>query len=173
MVELVLTVVARDRPGIVEILAEKVAAHSGNWIDSAMTRLGGEFAGVLRAEVPDDQVIGLKQALAGLAQEGIDVTVRTGEPPEPSGGHHVRLALTGLDHKGIVLEVTRVLSRLGVSIDELQTNVFAGSMGGEKMFSADAKMILPDGLDIDSLREALEKIASDIMVDIELAEVSG
>jgi len=172
MVELVLTVVARDRPGIVEILAEKIADHSGNWVDSAMTRLGGEFAGVLRADIPDDQVPDLKDAFARLAREGIEVAVREGEAPTPRAGRHVRLALTGLDHQGIVLEVTRVLSRHGVNIDELQTHVFSGSMGGEKMFSADADVMLTDGLDIGDLRDSLETIASDIMVDLELDEVT-
>ena len=173
MVELVLTVIARDRPGIVETLAEKVADHSGNWIDSAMSRLGGEFAGVLRVEIPDEQADALQQTLAGLAKEGLDITVRRGAAPAPPSGHHVRLALTGLDHKGIVLEVTRVLASHGVSIDELQTNIFTGSMGGEPMFSAHADVVLPDDLDTNDLREALERIASDIMVDIELKESSG
>jgi len=43
-------------------------------------------------------------------------------------------------------------------------------MGAEPMFSAKADIILPDGLGIDDLRNALETITADIMVDIELAD---
>ena len=168
--ELVLTSIARDRPGLVERLAAVVAEHSGNWIDSSMARLGGEFAGILRISVPRTSVAALEAALAGLSEEGIDVTIRRAEGAETAPARRVRLELTGLDHTGIVLEVTRALAGQGVSIDELHTEVFVGSMGGEPMFSAKADLVLPEGLDLDALRGTLEEIASDIMVDIELAE---
>jgi glycine cleavage system regulatory protein len=168
--QLVLTSIARDRPGLVERLASVVAEHSGNWIDSSMARLGGEFAGILRISVPRASVAALEAALAGLAEEGIDVTIRRAEATPLPPAKRVRLELTGLDHTGIVLEVTRTLAGQGVSIDELQTEVFVGSMGGEPMFSAKADLVLPEGLDLDQLRGTLEQIAGDIMVDIELAE---
>lgn len=169
-VELVLTAIARDRPGVVEALAEVVAGHAGNWVDSSMARLGGEFAGILRVTVEDEQVKALETALAGLSERGIDVTVRRDTPPEAPSGPHVRLALTGLDHPGIVLEVSRVLAQHEVSIDELHTSVYPGSMGGEPMFSAHADVVLPEALELAALRDALERIAHDIMVDIDLRE---
>ncbi len=169
-VELVLTAIARDRPGVVEALAEIVAGHAGNWVDSSMARLGGEFAGILRITIDDDRVKALEQALAELGAEGIDVTVHRDRAPDEPRGHHARLELTGLDHPGIVLEVSRVLARHGVSIDELQTSVFPGSMGGEPMFSAKADIVLPADLDTEDLRDALELLANDIMVEIELTE---
>lgn len=169
-VELVLTAIARDRPGVVEALAEVVAGHAGNWVDSSMARLGGEFAGILRITVEDDRMQALEAALAGLGAEGIDVTVHRDRAADEPRGQHARLELTGLDHPGIVLEVSRVLARHEVSIDELQTCVFAGSMGGEPLFSAEADVVLPRSLETEALRDALELIAHDVMVDIELTE---
>ena len=46
------TVIGRDRPGLVQRLASLVADHGGNWLESRMSRLGGEFAGILRLTVP-------------------------------------------------------------------------------------------------------------------------
>lgn len=169
-VELVLTAIARDRPGVVETLADVVTRHSGNWVDSSMARLGGEFAGILRISVPETCVTKLEEAFAALGDDGIQVTVRRDEPPAIAGGHRARLKLTGLDHTGIVLEVTRALAGHGVNIEELNTSVFPGSMGGEPMFSAEADVVLPDALETDDLRDALELIAHDIMVEIELTE---
>lgn len=169
-VELVLTAIARDRPGVVEALADVVAGHSGNWVDSSMARLGGEFAGILRVSVEDDRVGALEAALAGLGAQGIDVTVRRDRAPAATAGRHARLALTGLDHPGILLEVSRILAQHAVSIDELRTSVFPGSMGGEPMFSAHADVVVPEALELAALREALERIAHDIMVDIDLTE---
>ena len=48
---LVLTVIGDDRPGLVEALAETIAAHEGNWLESRMSHLAGKFAGLLRVSV--------------------------------------------------------------------------------------------------------------------------
>lgn len=171
--DVVLTAIARDRPGVVESIAKIVADQAGNWVDSSMARLGGEFAGIVRIEVPENHVGKLEKALADLGKDGIDVTVHTDTSHTAPSGHHARLELTGLDHVGIVLEITSILAKNEVSIDELKTSISRGSMGAEPMFSAQADIVLPENLSIDDLREALELIAHDIMVDIELGEPGG
>jgi len=171
--ELVLTVIARDRPGLIKALSETIATHSGNWIDSSMARLGGEFAGILRVSVPDDEAAALEAALGALGDAGIWVTIRRGQPQKPLRGRRVLLEMTGVDHPGIIHEVSAALASLEISIDELTTRVFAGSMSGEQMFDANADIILPPGLDETILRETLERIAEDLIVDIELEPVEG
>ncbi len=170
-VGMVLTAIAKDRPGVVESLAEVISAHSGNWVDSSMAQLGGEFAGIVMVEVPSQNAAKLEKALSALDKKNIDVTVHKAAASAQPGGVHAKLELTGLDHTGIVLEVTHVLASQGVSIDEFSSSVSRGSMGAEPMFKAQADIILPDGLGIDDLRHALETITADIMVDIELADV--
>ena len=171
--ELVLTVISRDRPGVVETVAEVVSDHSGNWIDSAMSRLGGEFAGILRISVPTRCKDALVAALPKLAEKDISVTWRASEGDSSIDGPRAHLTLTGQDHAGIVRDVTQVLAAQGVSVDNLRTEVFTGSMSGEAMFSADAEIILPGSLDVDDLRDALELLANDIMVDIDLQEAAA
>ena len=51
-VPLVMTIIGPDRTGLVESVARVVAEHGGNWLESRMCRLGGEFAGILRIELP-------------------------------------------------------------------------------------------------------------------------
>ena len=43
---LVMTIIGPDRTGLVESVARVVAGHGGNWLESRMCRLGGEFAPV-------------------------------------------------------------------------------------------------------------------------------
>jgi glycine cleavage system regulatory protein len=169
-IEMVLTIISRDRPGVVQKLAEILTDHSGNWIDSSMARLGGEFAGILRVTMAEDCVAAFEDALTRLADQDIAVTVRRDSAAPPPHGCRARLALTGADHRGIVREVSSALARHGVSIDELHTEVFPGSMTGEPMFTARAVVVLPEGLSTDELREQLERIANDIMVDLTLEE---
>ena len=44
-IPLVMTIIGPDRTGLVESVARAVADHGGNWLESRMCRLGGEFAG--------------------------------------------------------------------------------------------------------------------------------
>lgn len=172
-VELVLTVLSRDHPGVVESVAATITTHSGNWIDSSMSRLGGEFAGILRVSIAEESVNGLIAALENLSGQGIEIVVHRGREKRTDAGDLVRLSLTGLDHPGIVLEVTRCLAGIGANIENLHTEVFAGSMGGEAMFSATADITLPDNVNADEMRDALEELAQDIMVELDLKETAG
>jgi len=52
----VLTLIGPDRPGLVESVAARVAAHGGNWLESRMAHLAGQFAGILRVEVPAERL---------------------------------------------------------------------------------------------------------------------
>ncbi len=169
-VEMVLTIISKDRPGLVQTLAQVIADHSGNWIDSSMARLGGEFAGILRVDVSERTVASFEKSLAALAEHGIAVTVRRDSAAPKSHGRRVHLNLTGADHPGIVREVSGALARRRVSIDELHTEVRPGSMTGEPLFTAEAIVILPTGLTTDELRTELERIGNDVMVDLALTE---
>ena len=99
------------------------------------------------------------------------VTVcKAGQPLSRVSGPAARLELTGIDHTGIVHEVTRALARMNVNVEQLESKVFTASQSGEPMFSARAEIRLPEGLDVAELRETLETLADDIMVDITLNE---
>ena len=73
-----MTVIGDDRPGLVESVSQVVAAHGGSWQESRMARLAGKFAGILRAEVPEDKVDALKAELRELASGGIHIIVEPG-----------------------------------------------------------------------------------------------
>src|SRR5687767_2675806 len=72
---LVMTVIGADRPGLVQMVAVRVADHGGNWLESRMCRLGGQFAGILRVEVPAARREELVEALRTLEVDGLNVLV--------------------------------------------------------------------------------------------------
>ena len=167
--EIILSVVAPDRPGLVDEVASVIAGHGGNWLAASMARLGGQFAGIVQADIPNDQRDAFERAIAGLASKGIEVSLRSEDVPSGSvtQGHMAHLSLTGADHPGIVRDISHTLAEHGVSIEQFHTQLFKGSMSGEALFAVQADMVLPEGLDEAELRGALEDIAGDLLVEIE------
>lgn len=166
---LVMTVIGRDRPGLVEQLARLIAARGGNWLASRMCRLGGEFAGILRVEVPAAEREALMATLHDLASEGLTVVVQADRPEETSAEATLALLdLVGQDRPGIVREVSAALARQSINVEELSTECASAPMSGETLFHARARLRLPAGCEVASLRRELEQIAADLQVDLSI-----
>ncbi|MCA9229278.1 MAG: ACT domain-containing protein [Planctomycetales bacterium] len=166
---LVLTILGQDRPGLVDSLAQAVAEHGGNWVESRMAHLAGQFAGILRVEVDEPKAEALRAAIADLAAAGLESVVHADlAVAPPSETPAVRLSLVGQDRPGIVREISRVLAAHGVNVEELSTECRRAANTGQELFQADAQLRLPEGFSTELLRVALEQVAGDMMVDISL-----
>lgn len=172
-VPLVLTVIGSDRTGLVESVASIIAAHDGNWLESRMCRLGGEFAGILRMELPADREAAFTIAIQALHSTGLTIVVRHDKANRPASPGTVLLELVGQDHPGIVSQITQVLAAHRVNVEELSTGCLSAPMSGETLFKAEARLHLPDTCDMAALRRELEKIAADLMVDVTLSADTG
>jgi glycine cleavage system regulatory protein len=165
-----MTLLGKDRPGLVEAVASKISAAGGNWLESRMCNLGGQFAGVLRVDVPEANRASLVAALNSLEASGLQVIVHAGEPPAPAAQHRwVALDLVGQDRPGIISQISHALAKHGVNVEELHTECVSAPMSGEPLFQAKAKLGLPPFCNIPALRQDLERIAADLMVDFTLA----
>ena len=166
---LVLTVIGEDKPGLVEKLAQTIAAHDGNWLDSRMAHLAGKFAGVLRVSLPPTSVDPLVQALERLGADGLKIVCETGSEARDRP-RAVRLELLGADHPGIVRDISTALARRRVNVEDLHTGRADAPMSGDKLFQATARLHLPPELSLDDLRRELESVAQDLMVDVTLLD---
>jgi glycine cleavage system regulatory protein len=162
---LVMTVIGPDRTGLVESVARLVAEHGGNWLESRMCRLGGEFAGIVRVAVPTAQRQALEAALDKLP--GLTTVVR-GDEPVPSAAQAVLVSLEvlGQDRPGIVREITRALSAQGINVEELATECVSAPMSGEELFQARAKILIPANVALDKLRQTLESGLAGLTVEL-------
>jgi len=169
---LVMTVIGLDRPGLVDSLAGLVAQHGGNWLESRMSRLGGQFAGILRVQIPVEREAPLVRSLKELEREGLTVVVHSERPkPEETTGPLVFLEIVGQDRPGIVHQISHALASHGVNVEELQTECGSAAMSGETLFKARARLHLSISCNLAALRQELEKIAADLIVDLTLKEV--
>jgi glycine cleavage system regulatory protein len=167
---LILTIIGEDEPGLVETVARTVAAHNGNWLESRMSHMAGKFAGIARVEVSPDDVNPLTDALGKLGARGLRVAVEPGTVPADEVYKPASLELVGSDHPGIIRDISEVLSRCGVNIEELSTERSAAPMSGEALFRATAKLRLPAGSTREDLTSKLEEVAHNLMVDVRLVE---
>ncbi|WP_394279424.1 glycine cleavage system protein R [Microbacterium sp.] len=170
MAHLVLTVVGDDRPGLVNALAEQVAAHGGNWERSELAELAGAFAGIVLVSVPDDRAEQLTAALGDL--DGmLRVTTHSGhaatEAPTPAQSYEV--TVLGNDRPGIVRDVSAAIAAHAASVDVFRSRTLEAPMAGGTLFEATAVVRVPEGADAAAVTAALERLADEIQVDVTVA----
>jgi glycine cleavage system regulatory protein len=171
MADLIVTLVGSDHPGIVESFAKRVAENGGNWLESRMAHLAGKFAGILRVEVDPANAARLARALTELERDGLRVVIEESAPEAARARPRIlELDVVGTDKPGIVREISRVLSSLGVNIEELTTDRVAAPMSGAPLFRATARITVPEHVDPGALRRGIEAVAGDLMVEAKLAE---
>lgn len=163
---LVLTVISADKPGLVESIAQVINQHGGNWLESRMARMAGQFAGILRVDVASDAVEPLRVDLENLTSLGINVQVAiSGQADEPAQ-QHLLMTLLGNDRPGIVHEVSQILARHGVNVEQLETECTTAPMSSDMLFKARAQLGIWPQTDLDNLRADLEGLADDLMVEL-------
>jgi glycine cleavage system regulatory protein len=163
---LVLTVIGADRPGIVEQLSDQVLAVGANWEESRMARLAGQFAGLLRVSVDTDQADRLAAGLRALSSADLTIVVERSGDVDAGRSVSLTIEIVGNDRPGIVRDISHVLARHGINIEELETSVTSAAMSGETLFRARARVRLPQTRTVEEIREILEALADNLMVDL-------
>lgn len=162
--ELVLTVMANDRPGIAEQIARVIETQDGNWLESRLATMAGKFAGIIRIEVPEAKYRDVQQALQSLRDDGLIVSTELGSESEEAASTH-KISVVGNDRSGIVREVTQVLAKQAVNVIDLVTEMEPASMSGGDLFRANIHFALKGDQDLDDVIQALENLSPDLMVD--------
>lgn len=156
-----------DRPGIAAAITGPLLDLGGNLEDCSMTILSGQFAMVLVVQLPDEVEVGaLEAALAeptarldlGLAVRPIGDLV-----PTPAPGPHCVVSVYGADHPGIVHRFVTLLADAQVNITDLATRVIGDS--DDPVYAMVLEVVLPADLAVESLREQLATLATEVGVD--------
>jgi glycine cleavage system regulatory protein len=171
---LVMTVIGADRPGLVQMVAARVADNAGNWLESRMCRLGGQFAGILRIEVAQEKRDALVNALRTLEVDGLRIIIHAEGTAAVSGaaaGSLATVELVGNDRPGILRSVSGVFAAHGVNVEELASERVNAPMDGGVLFQARATVFVPANVKLAAVRADLEKLAADLMVDLKLLPV--
>ena len=132
-----------------------------------MSSFEGKFAGILKVNVPSSDASKLKKDLTG-ASLGLQIACEeTHTVDELSDVKSYNIELIGQNHVGIINKLSHVLAdELSANVEELKTEIIDASMSGEQLFKAQITLHLPIALDENLVRDKLELIADEMMVEI-------
>lgn len=170
--QLLVTAFGEDRPGIVARLSEVLLAGGANLEGSRMAKLGGDFAAIILASVPEEAVADLEKRLAGLEAESLTIHSKITSRLDPDrfkGYLPYRLAVNGADHEGIVNRVTGYLRDESINIESMESQVVSAPVTGTPLFCMAADLQVPPTLAISELKSRLQSIGDAEAVEIELS----
>ncbi|MCB0828766.1 MAG: ACT domain-containing protein [Solirubrobacterales bacterium] len=169
---LAVTAIGRDQPGIVAAITGVLLDCGGNVDDSQMSILHGHFAVMLLVSVPDETEV--EQLSAKLGEVGRDfglggVTVSPVDRLDRGAGPTHVLTVYGPDRPGIVHEVAELIAARGVNVTDLRTRR-TGEAGSE-LYTMMMELAVPD--DSVGLDRALAGLAADRGIEVNLAELDA
>nr|WP_320049708.1 ACT domain-containing protein [uncultured Desulfuromonas sp.] len=170
-----LTIIGRDRPGIVSSTAEILYQLGCNIADSSNNILGGQFAMILIISHPTitdrDEIA---TAFTQLEEQGLSVFVRTlkpgGEQRPELPGELCMISVYGSDKPGIVYQVTKVLSENNINIIDLNTKLIGSSE--RPVYVMMCETVLPEEMTTDDIRDMMSELKKQLSVDISVRTVT-
>ncbi|MFT4727226.1 MAG: glycine cleavage system regulatory protein [Granulosicoccus sp.] len=165
----VITLIGPDKIGIVQTISQTVTFHHANWLNSSMANLAGQFAGILEIEVDPDQRDALLKSLNSIEDCSLQIQTTSPVAASASAQRQVTLELLGQDHPGIIHEITRVLSSLKLSIEELKTSTEDAPMSGGTLFRAFAVLNIPENMSSDKIQDLQHELSKSLMVDVTIS----
>lgn len=164
--KIILSAIGSDRPGLTQALADAVHSAGGNWLESHLSHLGGKYVGAVLVEIDGDKLGALQQAIHRVDAGGLHVSLVPASDVADARATAMRIEVVGQDRPGIVREVTTVLAKLGVNIEDIATQTENGAWSGERLFRANLRVSLPAGMEAEQVQQALEAISGEIMADL-------
>ena len=161
---MVLSIIGKDKKGLVDEVAKAVKNAHGNWLRSSFCHLSGHFAGFVEIMLPQENHNALVNNCHALSN--LQITLVPANEHTKSDTKELHLRVTGNDRNGIVSDVTGALKTFDLNIIELDTKCESAPNWGSLLFTANIVVEVPTQFDTSKLTQAIEEIADDLMVDL-------
>ena len=175
MAHFALTIIGRDRPGIVSQVTEILYRIGCNIADSSCSILGGQFAMILIIAHPDfTDRDSFGDAFAPLEEGNLSVFLRTLKPGGEKSPHYdgelCMISVYGSDKPGIVYKVAKTLGDRNVNITDLHTKLVGKESRPVYVMMIEA--VLPADLTYEELDKILQSLKTEMQVDITLRSIT-
>jgi glycine cleavage system transcriptional repressor len=168
----ILSILGRDRPGIVAAVARVLFDQSCNIENVSQTMLQTEFAGIFIVSLPDGMTSDdLHQELdSQLSPIGLTVLTKPCDHGEDACAaaacEPFVISTRGPDRKGLVAHISGVIARHGVNITNLQAMFKGGNDPGDNIMIFEVDV--PKAVDLQTLAQDLRDKAADLHLDISI-----
>lgn len=172
MEKIIITVLGRDRPGIIAAVSQSLYGQGCNIENVSQMVLQSEFVGLFVLAVPDSMAIGGIQAglERDLASMELSVQAKILTPPKEPGGVPLSepfvIATFGPDRKGLVANITGILARHKANITNLKAVFQGGDDPGKNIMIYEVD--LPVEADRKALYADLRAKAGELGLDISI-----
>jgi glycine cleavage system transcriptional repressor len=170
-----LTIIGRDRPGIVAQVTEILYRLGCNIADSSCSILGGQFAMILILSHPEftgRESFG--DAFSPLEESNLSVFLRTlkpgGEKHPKLEGEICMISVYGSDRPGIVYRVAKELGERQVNITDLNTKLVGSDTRPVYVMMIEA--VLPPNLPIEEVTGIMKGLEQEMQVDISVRSIT-
>jgi glycine cleavage system transcriptional repressor len=170
------TIISKDRPGIVADASEVLYNLGCNIEDSSCTMLGGDFAMILVVshEKPFTKAKLVDEFKLLHERTGLQIHIRTLHEDEicpiKDEGELCLVSVYGSDRPGIVYRVTRALAECKVNITDLNTRLIGTRE--EPVYVLMLEAILPADLAIEDVERLLDTLKKELQVEIGVRPIS-
>ena len=166
MKSILISVLGDDKPGLLDSLSEIIVSNDGDWVESNMSTVEAKFAGILRVNVPAKNSKKLMKELTS-SKLGLQIACEETAPVKISDFKSYNIELIGQNHVGIINQLSHVLTYdLKANVEGIKTEIIDASMSGEQLFKAQINLHLPTAIDERLIKDKLELIADEMMVEI-------
>lgn len=174
------TFISPDRSGLVEELSKIIAKCDGNWLDSSMAHLAGQFAGIIRIEIAEENVGLLAKEFGKLEQAGMLIQLKptlarkkleqsaTTDMSVDSNATELKLSIVGNDRPGIIQEVSYALAQARLNVVKMESWLSSAPMSGDPLFNASMLLVQSLDSDIEELKMVLDTISIALAIEIDL-----
>ena len=171
MNKMIISVLAQDRPGIIASVTSNLCDLGCNLENVNQMILQNQFAGFFIVQAPEGvsaesirQELTLKEEANGLT---IHVRSLEDEPQTPVADKEIFLITTsGPDQKGLVAQLSGVISSFGANIINMKAVFMGGSNPNENVMSY--QVPVTKEIDAPALFAALKAKAKDLNLDIRI-----
>jgi glycine cleavage system transcriptional repressor len=172
MKKFIISVIGKDRPGIIATIAKVLFDHDLNIEDVSQTMLQNQFSGIFIASGPD--TISLNELKDSLRNRSVDFDLHCyiGD----MGSNAVEwttcacdpfvITTRGPDRKGLVAQIAAVLASFNVNVTQLQAVFRGGEDPGNNVMIYEVD--IPSDVDLGKLRTALTQKADALELEINL-----
>lgn len=172
MKKFIISVIGKDRPGIIASITKVLFDQDLNIEDVSQTILQNQFSGIFIASGPDTTSYGeLKERLKSSSPDfdlhyyvrdmGSNATEWTTCTCDP-----FVITTRGPDRKGLVAQITAVLASFNINVTQLQAVFRGGDEPGKNVMIYEVD--IPNDVDLGQLRTSLNEKADALKLEINL-----